>query len=92
METDDKGRFAQGNKGKPKGAENKTTKRAKELVVELVEAGLPEALNKLKSIKDPKEYLDALSKFIAYVVPKQVDTTINDNRIDVIVPGENIKR
>lgn len=88
METDSKGRFVKGNKGKQKGTENKTTKRAKELVVELVEGGLPEALEKLKQIKDPKEYLDALSKFISYVVPKQVDTTINDNRIEVIVPGE----
>ena len=83
-----KHKFEAGNKGKPKGAENKTTKRAKELVVELVEAGLPDALEKLKSIKDPKEYLDALSKFISYVVPKQVDTTINDQRIIVKIPGE----
>lgn len=86
METDKKGRFTQGNKGKQKGAENKTTKRAKELVVELVEAGLPRALEMLESIKDPKEYLDALAKFMSYVVPKQVDTTINDTRITVIPP------
>ena len=71
--------FSKGNAGKPKGAQNKTTKRAKELVVELVEAGLPDALNKLKSIKDPKEYLDALSKFISYVVPKQtvIESTVH---------------
>lgn len=88
MEKDSKGKFVKGNKGKPVGVENKTTKRAKELVVELVEAGLPRALEMLESIKDPKEYLDALAKFMSYVVPKQVDTTINDNRIEVIVPGE----
>ena len=83
------GKFEKGNGGKPKGAENKTTKRAKELVVELVEAGLPDALEKLKSIKDPKEYLDALAKFISYVVPKQSDVSVMDKRITVKTQDED---
>ena len=81
-------KFTKGNKGKPKGAQNKTTKRAKELVVELVEFGLPEAKEKLKAIKDPKDYLDALAKFISYVVPKQSEDVTKDRTITVITPKE----
>lgn len=80
--------FSKGNKGKPKGATNITTKKAKELVVELVEKGLPKAFEKLEEIKNPKDYLDTLSKFIAYVIPKQTEVEVNDKRIKVKVPGE----
>jgi hypothetical protein len=75
--------FEKGHRGlKPIGAENKTTKKAKELVVELVEYGLPRAMQKLDEIENPKEYLDALSKFIAYVVPKKTDITSKDQPLE----------
>ncbi len=81
-------KFTEGNPGRPKGAINKSTKLAKELVVEFVEKALPVALTKLEEIEDPKDYLDTLSKFIAYVVPKQSEVEVSDKRINVKVPGE----
>lgn len=81
-------KFTEGNPGRPKGAVNKSTKLAKEMVVEFVEAALPVALDKLKEIENPKEYLDALSKFIAYVVPKQSEVDVKTNVINLKVPGE----
>lgn len=70
-------KFEKGNPGKPKGAENKVTKEARELVLELVSDGLEKAKQKLEAIQDPKEYLETLAKFISYVVPKQRHTEIS---------------
>lgn len=82
-------KFEKNNPGKPKGAENKTTKKAKELVVDLVEFGLPKAKDKLEAIDNPKEYLEVLAKFISYVVPKKSDIDITDTTIKVITPNED---
>jgi vacuolar-type H+-ATPase subunit E/Vma4 len=60
--------------GRAKGAENKVTRTAKELVTELVSAGMEKAKQKLDEIEDPKDYLDTLAKFISYVVPKKTET------------------
>ncbi len=84
-------KFEKGNPGRQKGAINKSTKLAKELVVEFVEAALPMALAKLEQIENPKDYLDALSKFIAYVVPKQSEIEVTERRLKVKVPGETIE-
>ena len=51
--------------GKPKGAENKTTKKARELFVEIMEGeveNIQAALTKVRT-KNPAEYLNVLSKF-----------------------------
>ena len=75
-----KGGFKKGHNiigGRPEGAQNKITATAKEMVVQLVESGLPTAIAKLQQIDNPKDYLDALAKFISYVVPKQSD--VNNN-------------
>ncbi len=82
-------KFGEGNPGRPKGAIGKSTKLAKEMVTEFVEAALPVALTKLQEIENPKEYLDALSKFIAYVVPKQGEVIVTEKKIKVKVPGES---
>lgn len=64
--------------GRSKGSPNKVTRTAKELVTDLVSAGMEKAMQKLQEIEDPKDYLDTLAKFISYVVPKKVenDTTV----------------
>lgn len=66
--------FKEGNPGKPKGAQNKVTRTAKELVTELVSAGMEKAMEKLSEIEDPKDYLETLAKFISYVVPKKTES------------------
>ncbi|KAA3438492.1 hypothetical protein [Rufibacter hautae] len=67
-------------KGQPKtgwrekGSPNKVTRTAKELVTDLVSAGMAKAMQKLEEIEDPKEYLETLAKFISYVVPKKTES------------------
>lgn len=83
-------KFEKGNSGKPKGAENKTTKAAKELFVQIMEGEvdhIKESLDKIR-IKDPAMYLQTLSKFYPYFMPKkmEIDTpteiTVNVKRRD----------
>lgn len=69
-------RFKPGNAGKKPGTTHKTTKAAKELVIQLVECGLDKAMQKLSEIDDPKDYLDILSKYIGYVIPKKTTTDL----------------
>jgi hypothetical protein len=81
-------KFEPGNPGKPKGAENKTTKKAKELFVQIMEGevdNIKASLDKIRQ-KDPALYLQTLSKFYPYFMPRklEVDTptelTINVKR------------
>lgn len=68
-------KFEKGNPGKPKGAENKTTKAAKELFVSIMEGEvdhIKEALDKIRE-KDPAMYLQTLSKFYPYFIPKKME-------------------
>lgn len=68
-------KFEKGNAGKPKGAENKTTKAAKELFVSIMEGQvdkIEDSLDKIRA-KDPGKYLEVLSKFFPYFIPKKVE-------------------
>lgn len=81
-------KFTPGNPGKPKGAENKTTKAAKELFVSIMEGEVDNIKDSLEKVrkKDPAKYLEVLSKFYPYFMPKklEVDTPtglrVNINR------------
>lgn len=67
--------FKPGNKGKPKGAENKTTKAAKELFLSIMEGqvgNIQESLDKIRK-KDDARYLEVLSKFYPYFMPKKLE-------------------
>lgn len=67
--------FQKGNPGKPKGAENKTTKAAKELFVSIMEGEqehIKECLDKVRK-SDPEKYLSVLSKFYPYFMPKKLE-------------------
>lgn len=82
--------FKSGNTGKPKGAENKTTRKAKELFVSIMEGEVDHIKTSLDKIRksDPALYLATLSKFYPYFMPKklEVDTptaiTVNVKRRD----------
>ena len=79
--------------GKPKGAQNRTTKEAKELLEKILFGqveGIEEALKEIKE-KDPARYLDACSKLFTYVMPKKTDMTSGDKPIptEVKITYEN---
>lgn len=67
--------FKPGNEGKPKGAVNKTTQAARELFLSIMEGEqqhIESCLEKVRK-KDPAKYLEVLSKFYPYFIPKKVE-------------------
>jgi hypothetical protein len=86
----EKTQFKPGNSGKPKGAENKTTKAAKALFLGIMDGEVEHIKRSLDTIraKDPAKYLEVLSKFFPYFMPKklEIDTpteiTVNVKRRD----------
>lgn len=68
-------KFKKGNKGKPEGAVNKTTQASRELFQKIMEGQqqhIEDAFEKVRK-KDPARYLDVLSKFYTYFIPKKVE-------------------
>jgi hypothetical protein len=68
-----------GNKtGRPKGAENKLTKAARDVFIETLEGqvdNIQDAFDKV--LKDsPARYLDLFAKYAQYFVPKKTETDI----------------
>jgi hypothetical protein len=80
--------FQKGNTGKPKGAVNKTTQHARELFVSIMEGQVDHINDSLEEIrkKDKAKYLDTLSKFFPYFIPKKVEID-SPNEITI-----NVKR
>lgn len=77
------GTWKKGQGGKPKGALNRTTKQAKE-ILEQVMFGQMENMSKALDLlykKDQARYLDACSKLFTYVLPKKTDLTSDDKPI-----------
>ena len=73
-------KFQEGNPGKPKGAQNKVTAKARELFIATIEGQMEhiaEAFEKVRHDK-PAEYLKILEKYAQYVVPKKVDVTTDN--------------
>jgi hypothetical protein len=71
----EKTQFKEGNPGKPKGAENKTTKAAREIFLSIMEgeqAHIQICLTTVRE-KDPAKYLELLSKFYPYFIPKKIE-------------------
>lgn len=68
-------KFEKGNLGKPKGAVNKTTQAAREIFLAIMEGQqdyIEECLEKVRE-KDPAKYLEVLSKFYPYFIPKKIE-------------------
>lgn len=77
----EKTQFKAGNPGKPKGAENKTTKQARELFISIMEGEQMHIKASLDYIrdKDPAKYLEILSKFYPYFIPKKLEVDTPDS-------------
>lgn len=79
---------------KPKGAENKTTKEAKEILNSILFgeiSNIKEALNAIRE-KDKYRYIDCLAKLFPFVIPKKSDLTSDDepltSEINITVTSE----
>ena len=72
-----------GRKRKPKGAVNRTTKEARELLEQVLLGQVDNINDALMSVlkNDPNKYLDSCSKLFAYVLPKKTDITSDGKEI-----------
>jgi len=77
-------------KGRPKGAENKLTKEARQVFLETLEGQAPHIAEAFEAVRlqDPKAYLDLFAKYAQYFVPKKTEST---DKIDLTVNDFNIK-
>ncbi|NQV76780.1 MAG: hypothetical protein HQ490_00295 [Lutibacter sp.] len=69
--------------GRPKGAENSTTKVAKEFILKIVNDNLETIQNDFKQLQ-PKDRIKLTIDLMAFVIPKlrQVDATIESNNTE----------
>ena len=67
---------------KSKRGQAESTTAIKQMVTELVSQGMEKSVEKLKEIEDPIKYLETISKFIQYVLPKNVDLTSKGESLD----------
>ena len=80
------GQFKKGNSGKPKGAEHKTSKEARELFVKTLEGqveNIEEAFDMVRA-SSPGRYLELFAKYAQYFMPKQLDITSGGQKITKI--------
>jgi hypothetical protein len=86
----EKGRFAKGNKGKPKGAENKIKQEARQLFLDTLEGEVPNIKEAFEFVRreNPEKYLDLFAKYAQYFVAKKTHNE-NDNTETIIVSFED---
>lgn len=80
-------KFGAGNPGKPKGAVNKVTQTSRELFQSLMEGEqdhIKDCLEKVRK-KDPAKYLEVLSKFYPYFIPKKVEVDQKPTEMKITV-------
>jgi len=98
MEKDTKGRFTEGNSGKPKGAVNKTSNKIREAFQKLIEDNLENMTIWLTQVAadDPKAALDIMSKLGEYTTPKlarvetkhEIDEGITKIELEFVKPKD----
>lgn len=67
--------FKEGNSGKPKGTKNRVTKASKELFLQIMDGeveNIKASLDRIR-VKDPAMYLQTLSKFYPYFMPRKLE-------------------
>lgn len=69
-------KFEKGNAGRPVGSTNKTTNVIREKVLAFLDKNIDQIQDDFKSIKNPEDRLDFVSKLLPYAVPKLQNTQI----------------
>ena len=80
---DDKGRFAEGNEGRPKGIPNKTTTEIKEAFQMLLEDNLPTLQRDISSL-EPKERVKFMLELANFIIPKMKSVDLKSIDTEVI--------
>jgi hypothetical protein len=83
--------MAKGEKtgGRKKGTPNKATAEIRAQIKQILDAVLPDALNIIKAIEDPKKQIDAITNLLPYVVAKKTENQITGgegiDQIEIII-------
>lgn len=85
-----KAKGSQKTGGKIKGSENKVTKQAKELFVQILEGEVQHIQKAFAEVRedDPSKYLDLFAKYAKYFIPAQIKI---DNPIEFTIRKFEIK-
>lgn len=80
--------FEKGNTlgtGRPKGLENKATNKARELFLIIMEGEVDNIKLSLEEVRKESylNYLNVLSKFFPYFIPKKVDITSDGKELSI---------
>ena len=81
---DDKGRFAEGNEGRPKGIPNKTTTEIKEAFQMLLEDNLPTLQRDISSL-EPKERVKFMLDLASFIIPKMKSVDLKDKKETILI-------
>ena len=81
---DDKGRFAEGNEGRPKGIPNKTTTEIKEAFQMLLEDNLPTLQRDISSL-EPKQRVKFMLELANFIIPKMKSVDLKADKTETIL-------
>ena len=80
---DDKGRFAEGNEGRPKGSVGKSNNKIREAFQMLLEDNLPTLKRDISSL-EPKERVKFMLDLASFIIPKMKSVDFKSIDTEVI--------
>jgi len=81
---DDKGRFAEGNEGRPKGIPNKTTTEIRETFQLLLSNNLEKIQDDLNEL-EPKDRIKLLLDLSSFIIPKMKSVDLKADKKETIL-------
>ena len=81
---DDKGRFAEGNEGRPKGSVNKSSNEIREAFQMLLEDNLPTLKRDISSL-EPKERVKFMLELASFIIPKMKSVDLKADKTETIL-------
>jgi len=80
---DDKGRFAEGNEGRPKGSVGKSNNKIREAFQMLLEDNLPTLKRDISSL-EPKERVKFMLDLASFIIPKMKAIDVKSENTETI--------
>ena len=88
----EKGQFAEGNTGRPKGSLNKNSIEVRQLISEFLTSAIPKIIEDFNESKSPRERRQLVTDFLQYLLPKLSNTdnasslgTLSESELDYII-------